>query len=259
MRDFVGWDSLSHDRAARMTTEELVEHQMLLGPANPTVERLEPTTCEEVVARGRQLMADGHDLVVLVIEQPTFFTLLSKKGKPVDSTASRLMRAFDQLRETNEEVRDYWDGRYPSSFGELLWAYLWAESDWNYSMHQSLEKPLVLSLAANKLIGLCVRCGAADDRVLKISQRVQPTALREKRPNVHEGVVDPGWHQLAVRTEDKRSNRARFLLLEPADTHTEFNFSPFYVKGEFKVVQRVNNPRKAREAWRDFCAAQAIV
>jgi excisionase family DNA binding protein len=61
------------------------------------------------------------------------------------------------------------------------------------------------------------------------------------------------WKRAAVLTGAGAS--ARMFVLEPADETSEVKFGPFYVRGKFRVAQKINNAQKARETWRTFEAA----
>ena len=56
--------------------------------------------------------------------------------------------------------------------------------------------------------------------------------------------------KVIASTKDK----ARFFVIEPADTSEEILFEDFYVHGKFKIVERVNHTQDARDAWRAFKA-----
>lgn len=61
------------------------------------------------------------------------------------------------------------------------------------------------------------------------------------------------WKRVGVisGTEGKH----RFFVLEPGTEGNELKFGPFYVKGTFRIAEKVNAAEKAREAWKAFTAA----
>jgi excisionase family DNA binding protein len=61
-----------------------------------------------------------------------------------------------------------------------------------------------------------------------------------------------GWKRIAVLTGKKDENSYRYFLLEPADKFQELAFEGFFVRGQFKVAERVNNSREAQDAFKRF-------
>lgn len=68
---------------------------------------------------------------------------------------------------------------------------------------------------------------------------------------VHGRLVD-GWHSVAIIAG--RDDKYRFWALEPGDEYTEVAFEPFYVRGNFRIVAKINNAAEARDAWKAFTA-----
>lgn len=246
-RDFVAWDALTSEHAEAMTTEALVEHQMLLGPKSPVVDDMGQCGCEDVIERGRQLFAVGHDLVVLIC-RPFSVVLVEKTRSGVVRVKARPALPSSSL----EEFNNFWDDHPPRNINQLMWMHLWAASEmdgaWCYSYYHRSDQPAIVALIDNSLMGLSVRCGSEDNRVLKISQTLHSPSGRRAR----QGFIPSGWKRLAVRTEDKSKGSARFFALEPSDTENELRHGPFFVKGHFKIARRVNNSKAARAAWKDF-------
>ena len=79
--------------------------------------------------------------------------------------------------------------------------------------------------------------------------------LRVKTPTGEVG--DHGkianWERVAVVTAG--GGTVRVFVLEPAETPNEIAFRKFYVRGNFKIVEKINNTAKARVAWDEFKAA----
>lgn len=70
--------------------------------------------------------------------------------------------------------------------------------------------------------------------------------------SVVSGVVRAGWRRLAVLTVD--APKQRLFVLEPAaeEASPPLTCGPFYVRGRYRITDRINNPREAREAWKAF-------
>jgi hypothetical protein len=60
------------------------------------------------------------------------------------------------------------------------------------------------------------------------------------------------WERIAVIAGTKE--RARFFLLEPGETAEAIEFDGFFVRGRFRVVEKINHERKARDAFAAFKA-----
>lgn len=74
---------------------------------------------------------------------------------------------------------------------------------------------------------------------------------REERPEPH--IVEAEllrWQRIAVIAGGE--GKHRFFVLEPADEENELAVGTFYVRGKFSIAEKINNPRKAREAWDEF-------
>jgi hypothetical protein len=63
----------------------------------------------------------------------------------------------------------------------------------------------------------------------------------------------PTWRRVAVITGGEGKHRLQ--ILEPADEDNELVFAGFSVRGRFRVVEKVNNAREAREMFTAFRAA----
>jgi excisionase family DNA binding protein len=73
------------------------------------------------------------------------------------------------------------------------------------------------------------------------------------------GIVPKGWRRIALLRGKKKEQDYRYFELEPAtregNTHSVLTFAGFYVRGDFRVTRKINNPRKALEAWEAFKGA----
>lgn len=47
-----------------------------------------------------------------------------------------------------------------------------------------------------------------------------------------------------------RKQQYRFFVLEPSDEENELALGPLYIRGQFSIVEKINNSRKATERWR---------
>lgn len=57
------------------------------------------------------------------------------------------------------------------------------------------------------------------------------------------------WVRLEVLTYLKGNDSARYFVLEPAEEEANLHHGPFYVAGKFKITEKINNAREARETW----------
>lgn len=62
------------------------------------------------------------------------------------------------------------------------------------------------------------------------------------------GTVPDGWESVEILVGPKGDYT--YYRLEPADEGNRVGYGPFSAEGRFRVVTRINNPRKASEAWR---------
>lgn len=58
------------------------------------------------------------------------------------------------------------------------------------------------------------------------------------------------WSFILVRTVYRSNDASRLLLLHPSDESFDLNFHDFFVKGNAKISQKINNTRKAHQAWK---------
>jgi hypothetical protein len=82
-------------------------------------------------------------------------------------------------------------------------------------------------------------------------KRAEGDLLQQEQANVWEGTL-VNWRRVGVIAGTK--DRARFFVLEPADAEDELTFESFFVRGKFRVVEKVNNTQRARDAYRPFKA-----
>ncbi|MBW2256949.1 MAG: helix-turn-helix domain-containing protein [Deltaproteobacteria bacterium] len=61
-----------------------------------------------------------------------------------------------------------------------------------------------------------------------------------------------GWHRAVVLTYVKGRSSARYFDLQPGDEENEVVIGPLEVRGRFRVVQKLNNARKARAAFERY-------
>ena len=59
-----------------------------------------------------------------------------------------------------------------------------------------------------------------------------------------------GWSRAYVLTTDRKKRSSRLLVLEPEEGEEgELVYDEFFARGAFKIVEKVNNAKQAREAW----------
>jgi hypothetical protein len=83
---------------------------------------------------------------------------------------------------------------------------------------------------------------------LKYSERGEPTEPPSKREPVTGELRR--WRRVAVL--HGRAGKLRLFVLEPAPEAGELVVGDFYVRGSFKTVEKVNNAKRAEEAWEAF-------
>lgn len=94
---------------------------------------------------------------------------------------------------------------------------------------------------------LVVHAGGENGFGLKF--RADPRAKVEGLASNTFGVNE--WVRVEVLTYMKGQDSARFVVLEPGDTEDVYKHGPFSIRGAFKITERINNTRAAREAWRE--------
>jgi excisionase family DNA binding protein len=104
---------------------------------------------------------------------------------------------------------------------------------------------------------LSMRLGTEGDYLLRVKGAVvTPYRNANSKAPAWEGLVPPGWKRIAVLRGKKKENDYRFFILEPAShaNHQEadLEFSDFFIRGDFRIVRKINNPRKAIAAWESF-------
>ena len=73
------------------------------------------------------------------------------------------------------------------------------------------------------------------------------TARVDKR--VIDGYV-PHFERVAIAFSGKESNR--MFVLEPSDEENEYTIGRFFVRGRFAIVEKINHPERASQAFRAF-------
>jgi hypothetical protein len=68
------------------------------------------------------------------------------------------------------------------------------------------------------------------------------------------GRLPAGWTRAVVRTTGRAGARA--FVIEPAAEPGEIAHGGLYVRGPFKVVERINNPTAAKAAWASLAAVR---
>jgi hypothetical protein len=94
--------------------------------------------------------------------------------------------------------------------------------------------------------------GADGARVLKVKADVHVEDGERVSTGVSRATVAAGWTRAIVLTVDKAKGSQRAFLLAPAPGTNAIELAPFHVRGGFEIVERVNNPRRARDVWDAF-------
>ncbi len=101
---------------------------------------------------------------------------------------------------------------------------------------------------------LTAKVGNKDGVSFRLKAR-QSFVIKKGRRSTVIGV--PAFHRAAIYMTGRRSeNRklGRLLVLEsaPNDEPTEYEFHGFYVRGRFRIVEKVNQHSEAHHAWQEF-------
>lgn len=78
---------------------------------------------------------------------------------------------------------------------------------------------------------------------------------RVSREGSKSDVVVQVFRRAAVAISEKRANGEktnRMFVLEPGEAVNEYRRGPFWIRGRFKIVEKINNAKAAAEAFRDF-------
>lgn len=82
-------------------------------------------------------------------------------------------------------------------------------------------------------------------------KRPEGDLLQQEQANIWEGSL-LNWRRIGVIAGTK--DKARFFVLEPGEGDDELVFQHFFVRGKFRIVEKVNNTQRARDAYRAFKA-----
>ena len=72
-------------------------------------------------------------------------------------------------------------------------------------------------------------------------------------PGSPDAAVVGSWKRVAVLAGTK--DKVRCWILEPGDVQDEIAFEGFFVRGRFRIVEKINNEVRARETFKAFKAA----
>lgn len=101
------------------------------------------------------------------------------------------------------------------------------------------------SEAAGRALLVCV--GSADGASLRIAPRPELEHQQKAGPHMVTGRIPGDWKRLAVLTNGPEKARL-YVIEQGADAKEDaIHIGPLYVRGRFVIVERVNNPRAARE------------
>ncbi|UJR81510.1 helix-turn-helix domain-containing protein [Sandaracinus amylolyticus] len=68
---------------------------------------------------------------------------------------------------------------------------------------------------------------------------------------VIDGVIRE-FRRVAIKFGDGGRHAQRMFVLEPATRSDEFTLGPFFVRGRYRVVEKINNPADVAERWKTF-------
>jgi hypothetical protein len=94
------------------------------------------------------------------------------------------------------------------------------------------------------------RVGSVEGKSFRIKALGSEEVARDGRKV---DVVVATFKRVAVVFSGELTNK--LFVLEPSEKADEFRFGPFYVRGRFRVVERVNDPKAASQRWKAFEAA----
>jgi len=96
--------------------------------------------------------------------------------------------------------------------------------------------------------------GNADGKSFRIRYPKELAAVEREGPNLHKGILRDGWKRIAIIVGGGGDDRV--WILEPHDgAEHVIEHGPFYIRGRFVEVERINNARDARAVWKAFEAA----
>ena len=102
---------------------------------------------------------------------------------------------------------------------------------------------------------LAIREGTDGDYFLRVRGHIK-SEERQVGDDITQYLITRPWERVAVQTGKKSANSYRLFILEPAPPETEpdqgLTFAGFYVRGAFKVVEKINNSKEALAAWKAY-------
>lgn len=122
----------------------------------------------------------------------------------------------------------------------------------NYQVSQTGPKPVPTRAAPSTSAGaeLSVRIGRRPEGTQFLVKVAEPVEVQRERGNILRGTIKPGWRRIGVLAA--LATKARFFVLEPAETEERIDFEGFSVQGRFRVVEKENNAERARAAFKAF-------
>lgn len=113
-----------------------------------------------------------------------------------------------------------------------------------------LYKPKPYPLREPQASPLRVRFGSAPGLRFSIKQANRELADMKREGAIIEGAIT-SWRRVGI-ISGRGGSEMRFWAIEPADEEQEITFEGFFVRGRFRIVERVRHSEKAREAWKTF-------
>jgi hypothetical protein len=99
-------------------------------------------------------------------------------------------------------------------------------------------------------LGSAIYPGNDPGKQFRVKRR-EGDVLVNDRANTWEGTLTH-WRRIGVLAGTK--DQARFFVLEPGQNDDELRFADFFVRGKFRIVEKINNAQQARRAYSVFTA-----
>lgn len=93
------------------------------------------------------------------------------------------------------------------------------------------------------------RLGKRDGKGLLIKVFGRPLELGHREDATREFRVAAGWTHAAVKLSDDHGLH-RLFLLEAADREDSYAHGALFVRGRYRLVEKVNNPTQASVRWK---------
>lgn len=109
--------------------------------------------------------------------------------------------------------------------------------------------PGLTSAEGRVLLRAIVGSAPGQSFMLKVKDAVVVRRIKKGMARFVELEV-PAFDRAILRFAGKQMRRC--FVLEPAAQGNRYDFPPFFIEGNCRVVEKINNPRRASEAFRAF-------